>query len=1168
MARKNKKEENQRVLFSRLQKVWTDISHGEWVALLAELAPASMFKTRKVHIEGRCPFHEDGTPSFKITPTEGIAFCFGCKKSFWNPVHLVAALQNSTYGDAILLLRKRFGLKASIPEALYEKVRDHEIYQRHKAAFMQLSSMTLFQALTAYANGSLEAEGLSWAEPTIEYLLSRRLGENAPHEVVPPDERPDGTFDQYGIWSAICGQQLLGIFPPKAVVENQFGTTSEEFRFFTSYFSECLEGFRHVGWLVFPLNDIPGSVCRFKIRSASAEDKQVQFLPDAYEAEMGGFRGFYGLTYYSTYLTNSETRDAGGGTAVLHEGEFDALASIAQHIRRTYDDFIALGLGGAAAQSIDRLLQLGIKKAWVMPDRDRGGLNFTRGVFENTKAKELSLRVFRWPDEYVNWHDPTRPEKRIKDPDDAVKEIGYPRWRRYVMSADNYWQPHEWCYDQAVTEISRVDQNDIQQINRIAKEWGGLLRDEQACGLFCDTVARNYGLDAILLKRDIRAKDETEETYIERIHATALRDKFHPVGIQNAEGRKRLLTLWNKENRTSDTVVLNDERSAETLIARYYGPVYEFIDNYVGAPEFLTGGDEGLDTAFNVTTRSKKYREYLTYAMLKMAQNLPVMDHAPTKAQGIHMVEHSPDHMRSYMVNGRDVWRVDHAGQSCKIIPLAGPSDEGTIFDNSGESWISTLTDPKVFEEKVDIVDLYLRIRSIVETGWGFRHQTLDTTFLAAHIMCLSVMSLFTRQTAIILNAEASAGKSKFTAGLIGGTGYPRINIVAHAYAMQGYTAAAIRQKFNNSSLCLCAEEFEDYGNNDAKSMVVRKVLELLRDLISESPVNWSIGTTSGESRTYKLRFPLVASSIRPLRDAASLSRFIQFELVKDDRRGDPVIALLDKFGAPLMERTRHQLVVGMLPHMLALRNCQSEIEREYVTGSKLPAHASSRFREALYPCMSMLKLLSQKAQEQGRASAIPDYRAFAYDFSDSRKEQLARLKTTSENEQIFETLLSSAIQIAVVGSSEQMSGITTLRVMLGDLNNLDNINKTKKGVYLDKRMEWLVVNWVEAMQGLLAQTKYRGETPTFLKTVSERSPYYVDTKEVVNARVLERLVDAMGPCQPLALITVFSVKHILDAARSRQVEAAVPKAVSEKKPVEVPPSVPVKAVNDDDIVI
>lgn len=1163
MARR-KNQDDQRVLFSRLQKVWTDISYSDWLSLLAEISPESMFVRYKAHIKGRCPFHDDSTASFIVTPDKGIVKCFGCHKMFWNPIYFVAALKKCSFADAILFLRKRFGLKASIPEALFEKVRDHETYQQRKAAFMSLSSMTLFNALAAYAAGTLDAEGLSWAEPTIQYLVSRRLGESAIGEVVPASEQPNGTFDQYGIWSVITGQQLLGIFPPKAVVINHFGETSEEYKFYCSYFGAYTEGHKHVGWLVFPLNDEPGSVCRFKMRApASGKDADMAFVGDAYEAEMGGFRGFYGLSYYKTYLSLAENGDDAAYTAHLHEGEFDALAAIAQQVRRGTDDFIALSLGGASAQPIDRLLGLGVKQAWVVGDRDKGGDNFAHRVMEHVKSKELLLRVFQWPDEYAAWVDPTRPDKRIKDPDDAIKEVGYPRWRRYVSDPDCYWQPHEWCYDQAVAEITKNQVTDIQQINRVVKSWGALLRDEQICSLFCDAISKNYGLDAAVLKRDIRAKDENEEGFIERVCST-LREKFHPIGVQAAESRKRLLSLWNKETRTIDNVVLNDERSAETLVARYYGPIYEFVSGYIGDPSFMVGDgdDEGL---FNVSVKSKRYREYLNYALLKIAQGLPAMDHAPMKAQGIHMADSSAHHLRSYMVNGRDVWRLDHEGPRFTAKLLDGPSDEGTIFDNSGEHWISSVNRPEDFETPVNLVDLFLRVRSIVETGWGFRHQALDTTFLAAHIMTIAVMTIFTRQTAVILNAEAEAGKSKFTAGLIGRSGFPRINIVAHATSMQGYTAASIRQKHNNTSLCLCLEEFEDYGGNDAKSVAVRKVLELCRDLISESTVNWSIGTTSGESRTYHLRFPLVASAIRPLRDAASLSRFVQFELVKDDSRSDPVLAIIEKYGDELIAKTRHELVVGVLPHMLALREKQSEIEREYVKGERLPKHASSRFREALYPVLSMLKLLGELAAKENRADAVPNYRQFAYDFAETRKEQLARLKTTSENEQIFETILGSAIEVSRVGSADQMSGVTTIRVMLADLNKLTDINKTKKGVYIDTQMEWLVVNWVEASQGVLAQSKYRTETPTFLKSVSERSPHHIDTPQVIQARVLERLVDAMGPCQPLGLISVFSVKHLLDAARTRRNEAMAvvtsPTAVS----TDADPNV---AQGDEDMIV
>jgi hypothetical protein len=1140
-----KKEADNRVLFARLQRVWTDITHGEWLALLSEAAPEGRFVRYKHHIKGGCPFHDDSTPSFIVTPEKGIAKCFGCHKIFINPIYLIAALKQCSFGDAVLLVRKRFGLKASIPDALFEKVRDHEIYQRHKSALMRYFSELLFQSMGAFANNTLDADGLSWAQPVVEYLVKRGLGESAPNELVAEEDRPNGTFDQYGVWQAITGQQLLGVFPPKAFVENKFGVTSEEFKFYNSYFGKYTDGFNYLGFLVFPYNDAPDSICRFKMREPTREKPGMAWVDDAYEAEMGGFRGFYGLSYYRTFLSLRDHGDDGpkeGHVALLHEGEFDALASIAQQIRRSSEDFIALALGGASSQPVDRLADLGVLRAWLVGDRDKGGENFARRVMNDTRSKIVTFRVFQWPDEYVDWVDPTDPMARIKDPDDAIKRLGYPRWARYACDTDVYWHAHEWCYDQASAEIRRGNAEDIPLVSRIAKDWGSVLRDAQSSAAFCDAIAKNFGLDATILKRDIWTKDENESTFIERLMRTVL-EKFHVVGVQSAESRKRILVLWHKETRMVDTVVLNDERGCETFVARYYGPIYNFVKDHVGEPGFLVPDDD--ESSFNVSAKSKKYREYLNFALLALAQDRPVIDTNNTKSQGIHMVDHSAHHMRSYMVNGRDVFKMTHDESGMKVTRLEGPSDEGVIFDNVEDPWIDSIKNEADFtpDKPIDLVDLYLRIKEMIDVGWGFRNQWLDATFLAAHMLTVAPMTLFTRQTAIIVNAEAESGKSKFTAGFIGGSSFPRINIVAHTRCMQGYTAASIRQKHNNCSLCLCLEEFEDYGGNDAKSVAVRKVLELCRDLISEAAVNWSIGTTTGESRTYRLRFPLVASAIRPLRDAASLSRFVQFELVKDSSRGDPVLALLDKFSDETMKRTRHEVVVSMLPRMLELRKHQAIIEKEYASGAKLPAHASSRFREALYPVLCILRMLGEIAKEQGRPSAVPDYKQFAYDFSESRKDQLARLKTTSENEQIFETILSSPIQTASVGDKDLAAGVTNLREMLSNLNQLDAINKTKKGVYIDIKYEWIVVNWVEATQGLLWQSKYRTETPTFLKQVSERSPFHVRTEDVRSARVLERLVPVMGPCQPVDLISVFSVKHLLDQMRQLR-DAAMARVV------------------------
>lgn len=1141
---KSKKPQDSKVLFKRLDRVWTDVDLAAWGQWLAEVNPEGRWQISGQHVKGRCPFHEDSTASFHVSPHKMRASCFGCRRSWWNPIHFVAAVNKTSVADALLFSRKRWGLSVAIPKEMFETIRAHEVYQRQKETLMKFFAELLFQCMSSFARGKLQEEGLGWAGATVEYLLGRRLGENGLRELVPAGQESTGEFDQYGVWvSLICSHQLLGIFPPTIYVRDKFGDSSEEARFFESYFTDFIGGQTYHGHLVFPYDDTPSSLARFKLREPASPCVSQKWANDAYVSEMDSFRGFYGLRYYGTYLSDGSHGADGpkyGHLGYVSEGEFDALASITQQIRRSSDDYIALGLSGGAAQGVDKLHNLGIQRVRFLLDRDDGGVKFVKQVLESTVKKEFGYRIFNWPEEYIHWRDPTRPDASIKDVDDAIRELGYPRWIRYARDdAKMYTAINEWCFEQVSTVIEASNNRDTASINRVAKEWGLLIRDEQVCIAFCNAIASSYNLDAITLRRDIFIKDDNEEEFIKRLHTTVL-VHYHPLGMQNAEGRKKLLLMWDKVSRAMSSVVLGDEGSAETFVAGKFGPIYDFIAATVGDPPFIVGDDPDEPPPFNITLKAKKYREYLKLALLRVAKGLPSMDHAQTRSQGIHMARATESEMRSYMINGRDVYVLSHDGANYSATALEGPRHEEFIFQNSGRTWIESVTKVEDLAADVDLVDLFWRVRDMITSGWTFRHQELDCTFLAAYVMCLGVMSLFTRQTAIILNAEHQAGKSRFTSGFVGGTGFSRINVVAHAVAMQGYTAAGIRQNHNDTSLCLCLEEFEDYGGNDAKSIAVRKVLELTRDLISENAVHWSIGTATGESRTYHLRFPLVTCAIRPLRDAASLSRFIRFELVKDDTRIDPVIALTAKFGDALIAKTRHDMLVGMLPHMLTLRQLQTAIETEYATGAILPAHASSRFREALVPVLCMLKLIGDLARASERGNLAPDYHKFAYDFAESRKEQLTQLKTTSQDEQVFEALISSSFQITNIKDKEAMTDTTSVRKMLGELNKLADINRTMVGVYIDLKMEWLVVNWIEATsgRGVLSMSELKRNSPSWLKDISQRSPHHVPVEEVKRAQVLERLMDDMGPSQRMDVISVFSIRHMLDEVRARRDQA------------------------------
>jgi len=444
VARKSKQPGDHQVLFSRLREVWTDLTMANWLAIVRELAPGSGFARSGIHIKGRCPLNRHPGSSFVITPQKGMAKCFGCHRTSFHPLALVAELRNASapsMADALLVVRRRFGLQG-ITEALYDRLREYEIEQDLKNRLCRFFCDELLEAIAAYPMAT--CRDYAWARPAVEYLLSRRLGEAAPNEVAADlDDLGSVTTDAdpHGIWPAITSNQLLGIFPTEARVVDRFGAASEEHRFFREHFGFlAADGFGFAGYLVVPLHDEPGSVRRFKLRAPSVETEAAFFVDDGFEAEVGGFRGFYGLHYYRTSLGLEFVDGASyADSAVVMEGELDALASIAHQIRGQAHPFIALAVAGAPVPMLDQLAAYGIEQVRVVGDREGSGASLAdRALAAVTPACRVAVSSLDWPDEYVAWRDPTDPEGRIQGPEDAVRWLGYPRWAGYLTSGDRF----------------------------------------------------------------------------------------------------------------------------------------------------------------------------------------------------------------------------------------------------------------------------------------------------------------------------------------------------------------------------------------------------------------------------------------------------------------------------------------------------------------------------------------------------------------------------------------------------------------------------------------------------------------------------------------------------------------------------------------------------------
>ena len=67
-------------------------------------------KRRGVNYLGLCPFHNEKTPSFTVSPAKNIYKCFGCGKG-GNPVNFVMEQEKISYYEALKSLAKRYNIE-------------------------------------------------------------------------------------------------------------------------------------------------------------------------------------------------------------------------------------------------------------------------------------------------------------------------------------------------------------------------------------------------------------------------------------------------------------------------------------------------------------------------------------------------------------------------------------------------------------------------------------------------------------------------------------------------------------------------------------------------------------------------------------------------------------------------------------------------------------------------------------------------------------------------------------------------------------------------------------------------------------------------------------------------------------------------------------------------
>jgi DNA primase len=329
---------------------------------------------------GRCPFHEEKTPSFSVNPVDKLYYCFGCGKG-GDIVAFVRETENLDFVGAIEWLADRFRIPLEYEEASPQ----HDEARRRRERLHAVLDQT-----AAYF------ERLLWdgpdGAPVREYLGGRGLGEEVAKEF------------------------RLGLSPGRGLAEKakERGFTLDDLKSAglvttrgTDYFPQRL---------MFPLADSRGRVLGFQARKLREDDP----LRGKYVNSPEGDLFHKGSILYGLHL--AKTAIGKQDFAAVVEGNTDVIA-----LRQAGFEPVVASMGTALTERQLRELGRMTKKLFLCFDADAAGQEATLRGMELAVKQGFEVKVVVLPEGQDPADAPHDFAERLKAPE------SYPYYRTRLI---------------------------------------------------------------------------------------------------------------------------------------------------------------------------------------------------------------------------------------------------------------------------------------------------------------------------------------------------------------------------------------------------------------------------------------------------------------------------------------------------------------------------------------------------------------------------------------------------------------------------------------------------------------------------------------------------------------------------------------------------------------
>ncbi len=388
---------------------------------------------------GLCPFHNEKSPSFSVSPGKQMYYCFGCGAG-GNVFTFLMEYENYTFVEALKHLAERAGVE--LPQMEYSREAREQADQKARLLEINKQAAKFYYYQLHTARG---AQGLA-------YLKGRELS--------------DETIRKFGLgYSDKYGNMLYQYLKSK-------GYSDDLLRQSGLFLTDEVHGMQDKFWnrVIFPIMDVNSRVIGFGGRVMG--DGKPKYLNSPETKIFDKSRNLYGLNV---------ARSSRRRNLIICEGYMDV---ISMHQAGFTNAVASLGTALTSLQA--GLIKRYTDEALIIYDSDEAGVKaalraipMLKGVGLNTKV--VNLRPYKDPDEFIKAEGAEAFEQRLLEAENSLLyEI---RMRENQFDLKDPQGKSDFLHDAAVRLVA--------------------IEDEIERNSYIEAVARKYGVSAESMRKEV-----------------------------------------------------------------------------------------------------------------------------------------------------------------------------------------------------------------------------------------------------------------------------------------------------------------------------------------------------------------------------------------------------------------------------------------------------------------------------------------------------------------------------------------------------------------------------------------------------------------------------------------------------------------------------------------